>query len=410
MLSTSGDTHLGGDDFDSALLSLFTREITERFGPMTFPPETLQSLRQFAEAAKIRLSDADSASIRIDLGGGRVYQRLITRAEYQTLIAPLVQRTIDCCRRALKDARPLMHDEPLSAVILVGGATRTPLVRDKVREEFNLEPYTALDPDQVVALGAAVQAGVLMGGGSGRRSLLLDVVPLSLGLETVGGAMAKLIIRNSTVPCRAAETFSTSVDNQTGIVLNVLQGEREMAADCRSLGRFELKGIPPMPAGIPKLKVEFAVDASGILTVHAVEERSAKRLSAQIVPNHGLTADEVARLERESVTHAREDMTRHRIADLVTNARLDLHWISRQLDKLAAEVPSDLRTDLESRIATLRSMTDAAGRDWTSVDANAMHRAKDDLDRASVRLHELSIARSLQDDAPGKAPRSTPPR
>ncbi|MBY0310695.1 MAG: Hsp70 family protein [Phycisphaerales bacterium] len=401
VLSTSGDTHLGGDDFDQTLVALFTREITERFGPMTFPPETLQALRQFAEATKIKLSDTEQAAIRIDLGQGRIYDRTITRVEYESLIAPLVDRAIDCCTRALRDAKKQMHAEEIAAVILVGGATRTPLVRARVQAAFGLEPYTALNPDEVVALGAAVQASVLAGSSSGgRKSLLLDVVPLSLGLETVGGAMAKLIIRNSTVPCRASERFSTSVDNQTGITLNVLQGEREMAADCRSLGTFELKGIPPMPAGIPKLLVEFAVDASGILTVHAVEERSGKRLRAQIVPNHGLSPDEVDRLERESFINARDDMIRHRVADLITNTKLDLHWITRQLDKLGPVVPADLRADLTTRIDALRAMITAASADYKTIDPNALHQAKEALDRASMRLHELSIAQSLQSDTP----------
>jgi len=227
---------------------------------------------------------------------------------------------------------------------------------------------------------------------------LLDVIPLSLGIETVGGAMAKLVMRNSTVPARAREMFSTSVDNQTGVKLHVLQGEREMAADCRSLARLELSGIPPMPAGIPKLEVVFSVDASGVLTVEAAELRSGKRLSAQVVPNHGLTQAEVDRIERDSLTHAKADMRQHRVTDLVANARLDAHWIQRQLDKLGAELPAEVRADVESRIATLRGFIDRAQADWASIDANAFNAAKDALDRASVRVHEISITRSLRDE------------
>jgi molecular chaperone DnaK (HSP70) len=379
------------------------REINERFGggagagPLTFPPETLQALRQLAEGVKIRLSDAESVPVRIDLGAGRTYDRTLTRAEFEALVAPLVERTIEACRRALRDAKRAMGDEPVSAVVLVGGATRTPLVRRRVAEHFGLTPYTALDPDQVVALGAAVQAAVLSGAALD-RSLLLDVVPLSLGIETVGGAMAKLIVRNSTVPARASEMFSTSVDNQTGIKIHVLQGEREMAADCRSLARLELTGIPPMPAGIPKLRVEFLVDASGILTVQAVEQRSGKRLDAQIVPNHGLTQAEVDRLERESFTHAREDMTRHRVVDLVANARLDLRWITRQLDRLGAEIPDPVRQDVESKVTALQGFVDRATADWRSADPDAFHAAKDALAHASVRVHEIAIARSLREE------------
>lgn len=405
VLATTGDTHLGGDDFDHLLVDLFTSEIQGRFndgGTFEFPPETRQALRQFAERTKVRLSEQESATVRIDLGEGRFYERTITRGEFETLAAPLVERTIACCQRALRDARRQIGQEPISAVILVGGATRTPLVRRRVAEVFGITPYTALNPDEVVALGAAVQASVLGGTASagGHKSLLLDVVPLSLGIETVGGAMAKLIVRNSTVPARAGEMFSTSVDNQTGIVLNVLQGEREMAADCRSLGRYELKGIPPMPAGIPKLRIEFLVDASGILTVQAVEQRSGKRLEAQIVPNHGLTRDEVDRIERESFTHAREDMTRHRVVDLITNAKLDLHWIGKQMERVGAEIPPDVRSAIESHTARLKDFVERASADFRSVDANAFHAAKEALDQASVRLHEVAITRSLRDDPP----------
>ncbi len=403
VLATSGDTHLGGDDVDQALVGLFSSEIRAKFGGMAFPPETVQALRQLAEGVKITLSDEESASVRISVGEGREYERTITRGELEALVGGLVEGTIGACERAMRDARRGMGEMSVDAVVLVGGATRTPLVRRRVREFFGIEPYTALNPDEVVALGAAVQAGVLgktgRPGSESRATLLLDVVPLSLGIETVGGAMAKLVVRNTTVPARASEMFSTSVDNQTGIKLHVLQGEREMAADCRSLGRFELRGIPPMPAGIPKLRVEFAVDASGILTVRATEERSGKRLERQIVPNHGLTREEVERIEKESFTHAREDMTRHRIVDLIANCTLDLGWIGRQMDRLGAELPVELRTDLSGRIESLRLMVEKARADWKSVDADEMYRAKESLDHASVRLHEIAIAKSLREDA-----------
>jgi molecular chaperone DnaK (HSP70) len=283
----------------------------------------------------------------------------------------------------------------LSAVIMVGGSTRIPLVRRRVGEFFGLEPYTALNPDQVVALGAAVQADILSG--SRKGSLLLDVIPLSLGLETMGGAVAKLIIRNSTVPARAKEMFSTSVDGQTSIKLAVYQGEREMAEDCRKLAEFHLRGLPPMPAGIPQLQVDFLVDANGVLIVSAHERRSGKRASLQIVPNHGLTRDEVDQIERDSFTHAREDMTRHRIADLITNSTLDLKWIGQRLATHRDRLDPDYRTALDTKIAALQTLITKAKADWKSVNPDDLYTAKNDLDHSSIRLQEISIAASLNE-------------
>ncbi len=425
VLSTSGDTRLGGDDMDAAVVQWFLQETggggaaglePATLEPATLDPTTLARVRAAAEKVKIELSSADSAEMVVDGGVGAASagtaRARLTRAKFEELIEPLVLRTLESCRRAMSDARRALDGVPIDAVILVGGATRVPLVRERVGELFGLEPYTALDPDQVVALGAAVQASVLMSAGAGSGSgagasgrggaapgLLIDVVPLSLGIETVGGAMAKLIMRNASVPARASEMFSTSVDNQTGIKINVLQGEREMAADCRLLGKFELKGIPAMPAGIPKLKVEFIVDASGVLSVRAVELRSGKALSAQVVPNHGLSRDEVERIERESVTHAREDMTRHRVVDLISHTAFDLGMIERQLSRHESALDAEYAAGLKTRIAALRSVIDRARADHRSVNPDEFQRAKEELDRASIRLHEVAITRSLQEEA-----------
>ncbi len=404
VLATSGDTHLGGDDVDLALVRLFLREIREllELAPSVtdleaFDAPTRRALVGFAESVKHRLSDHESASIRIDLGQDRVYERTVTREELEAIMAPWVQRTIDACAKAMALAQraPGVEAIELDAVILVGGSTRVPLVRKRVEAFFGLSPYTALDPDRVVALGAAVQAGIMSGAASGM--LLLDVVPLSLGIETQGGAMVKLIVSGSTVPARATEMFSTSVDGQTSIKIHVLQGEREMAEHCRSLGEFHLSGLPPMPAGIPQLAVEFLVDASGVLSVRAHEKRSGKRAQLQVVPSHGLSREEIDRIEAESLEHAREDMTRHRIVDLVVNSKLDLKWIGERLARYADKLEPGNRSDLEAKLAEVKGLIESAERDWKSVDADAFYRAKQALDNASVRLQEIGITESLRE-------------
>ncbi|MBL9032084.1 MAG: Fe-S protein assembly chaperone HscA [Phycisphaerae bacterium] len=389
VLATAGDTRLGGDDVDRLLVGLFL----SRLGAREVSPAAMQALTLEAQRVKHALSDADAARARLDAHGISLDLE-VARDELERLASPWVERALACCARALADARDHLRERPLDAVILVGGATRMPLVRRRVADFFGLPPYTALDPDQVVALGASVQAAILSGSVSG--ALLLDVIPLSLGIETAGGAFAKLILRNAAIPARATEMFSTSVDGQTSIKLHVLQGEREMAADCRSLGTFHLRGLPPMPAGVPQLEVEFLIDANGVLNVSAHERRSGRRASLQVVPNHGLTRDEIARIESESLVHARDDMTRHRVADLVVNARLDLKWIGERLAALAPRLDPDYAADLRARIDALRALTDAADRDWRAVDPDALHRAKHDLDHASIRLQEVSIAESLK--------------
>jgi len=392
VLSTNGDTHLGGDDIDN-LLQAFVHEQILQTDPIDFSPhgELAQELRRELIALKHKLSEADSASLRFPLPNGKIFTREFTRGSLDALIRPVIDRTMVPVKQALADAhlKPTEMDE----VVLVGGTTRTPLIRRTVQELFDRKPHTELNPDEVVALGAAVQANILEHGVQGM--LLLDVTPLSLGIETYGGAVAKVIPRNSTIPASAQELYTTGVDNQTGIDIHVLQGERELAKDCRSLARFNLR-VPPAPAGLPRIEVKFLIDANGILQVGAKDVRTGTEHTIEVQPSYGLNDNDIERMLEESIEYAEQDFTERQVIEARAEGEAILSATAKALvNPNSANLSAPERAKIDLSVTALKQM-------MQGTDYKQIRKQMDDLNHATEHLAELLMNAALQSAFEGK--------
>jgi Fe-S protein assembly chaperone HscA len=396
VIATNGDTHLGGDDIDNLLITIALDDIRGDLGlDLRRSGEGVATIRKAVIEAKIALSSQDSTRLDIALPGGKRYQREITREMFEQLIEPIVQRTLGPCKQALKDAgvKPAAIDE----VVLVGGSTRIPKVRRVVQDLFQRTPHTDLNPDEVVSLGAAVQANIL-GGASDvtKEMLLLDVTPLSLGIEVAGGVTDKIILRNSTIPASATQFYTTQVDGQANVAIHVLQGERELAKDCRSLARFDLKGIPGMPAGIPRIEVKFLIDANGILHVSAREQRSGKEAEIDVQPSYGLTDEQVEGMILESFDKAEDDFRDRQVIE----ARNEAATIVAALEKgRRSPAWGQLTTGEKENIAQLELHLHKVeqGDDYAEI-----RKAIDALNQGTMRLAELMMDSAVSSALKGK--------
>lgn len=397
VIATNGDTHLGGDDIDNLLIAIALDDIRGVLGlDLRRNGEAVARIRKAVIEAKIALSSQASTKLDVDLPDGKKYQREISLEMFEQMIQPIIDRTVGPCKQALKDAG--LKPEQIDEIVLVGGSTRIPKVRRLVEELFGRKAHTDLNPDEVVALGAAVQANILGGGSEITQDmLLLDVTPLSLGIEVAGGVTDKIILRNSTVPASATQHYTTQVDGQTNVAIHVLQGERELARDCRSLARFDLKGVPPMPAGLPRIEVKFLIDANGILRVSAREQRSGKEAEIDVQPTYGLTDEQVESMLLESFDYAEEDFRQRQIIEARREADTILDALAKAKKNSAwRELSMDERRNAETLEKKLVNVKNGD-------DYHAIRDGIDSLNQATMRLAELMMDTAVSTALKGKA-------
>ncbi|MBZ5574080.1 MAG: Fe-S protein assembly chaperone HscA [Acidobacteriia bacterium] len=396
VIATNGDTHLGGDDIDNLLIRIALDDIRGDMGnDLSRNGEAVATIRQAVIEAKIALSTQPAIKLDVELPDGGRYQREITREQFEQLIQPVIDRTVAPCKQALKDAG--LKPEHIDEVVLVGGSTRIPKVRALVEEMFKRKPHTDLNPDEVVALGAAVQATILGGGSEATQNmLLLDVTPLSLGIEVAGGVTDKIILRNSTIPASATQYYTTQIDGQANVAIHVLQGERELATDCRSLARFDLRGIPPMTAGMPRIEVKFLIDANGILHVSAREQRSGKEAEIEVQPSYGLTDEQVESMILDSFDYAEEDFRRRQVIEAGNEAGTILAALEKGKQSPAW---GKLTSDEKKKISKLeKALNEVRNED----DYASIRKAIDALNQGTMRLAELMMDSAVSSALKGK--------